>query len=82
MLEALVCLRSTATDEPPRIIRAGRDHRHLFTHDRAREEMTVTIVRKPKLLPEAVLWAGVALRRRAARQESHHAGGSIRFARA
>jgi hypothetical protein len=31
-----------------------------FTHDRAREEMTVTIVRKPKLLPEAVLWAGVA----------------------
>ena len=32
-----------------------------FTHDRAREEMTVTIVRKPKLLPEAVLWAGVAL---------------------
>jgi hypothetical protein len=32
-----------------------------FTHDRARAEMTVTIVRKPKLLSEAVLWAGVAL---------------------
>jgi hypothetical protein len=32
-----------------------------FTHDRAREEMMVTIVKKPKLLPEAVLWAGVAL---------------------
>jgi hypothetical protein len=31
-----------------------------FTHDRAREEMMVTIVSKPKLLPAAVLWAGVA----------------------
>jgi hypothetical protein len=31
-----------------------------FLHDRAREEMTVTIVSKPKLLPAAVLWAGVA----------------------
>jgi hypothetical protein len=27
-----------------------------------REEMTVTIVRKPKLLPAAVLWAGVPWR--------------------
>ena len=32
-----------------------------FVHDRVREEMTVTIVRKPRLLPDTVLWAGVAL---------------------
>ena len=32
-----------------------------FVHDRAREEMTITIVKKPRLLPEAVLWAEVAL---------------------
>jgi hypothetical protein len=32
-----------------------------FAHDREREEMTVTIVSKPKLLPDKVLWAGVAL---------------------
>lgn len=32
-----------------------------FTHDRERAEMHVTIVSKPKLLPEPVLWAGVAL---------------------
>jgi len=31
-----------------------------FLHDRVREEMTVTIVSKPKLLPAAVLWAAVA----------------------
>ena len=32
-----------------------------FLHDRVREEMTVTIVSKPRLLPEALLWAGVGL---------------------
>ncbi len=36
-----------------------------FEHDDRRAEMTVTILRKPALLPAAVLWAGVshALRR-------------------
>jgi hypothetical protein len=32
-----------------------------FLHNRAPEEMTVTIVSKPKLLPAALLWAGVAM---------------------
>lgn len=32
-----------------------------FTHDRERAEMHVTIVSKPRLLPAAVLWAGVAM---------------------
>jgi hypothetical protein len=40
-----------------------------FLHDRVREEMTVTIVRKPKLLPAAVLWAGVARALRAVPDE-------------
>ena len=36
-----------------------------FDHDSQRAEMTVTIVKKPALLPSALLWAGVsrALRR-------------------
>jgi len=31
-----------------------------FEHDGGRAEMTVTILKKPALLPAAVLWAGVA----------------------
>ena len=39
-----------------------------FDHDNQRSEMTVTILKKPMLLPTAVLWAGVshALRRASA----------------
>lgn len=30
-----------------------------FTHDRRRAEMTVVILQKPRLLPAAMVWAGV-----------------------
>jgi len=29
-----------------------------FVHDSAREELTLTLVRKPWLLPESLLWSG------------------------
>jgi hypothetical protein len=32
-----------------------------FAHDQDRSEMRVTVVSKPKLLPAAVIWAGVAV---------------------
>ena len=39
-----------------------------FEHDNLRAEMTVTILKKPLLLPAAVLWAGVS-------QALHRASG-------